>query len=315
MDIKNKYKSLDFEKKLVMKSIITSTFTLFACLYKVFMGIVVDPVYFMLASFSLFLLLSKVECIIGILTDKKDFNKRNKLISLFLFLGGLLFLIYMILDTIFDIYKAKSGFYTSIISAAISFSELGIAIYGFNKAKYTSYFYRDIKIISIIFALNAMISTEIALLTTFGEGKSIYYSIMGIVVGIITILISIYVYFEPKIGAINKEINNYKLVHPSINKIIDMSKNDKFYISKSWTCGSYYYEYEIINNEIYGKIKQEKNIFKRSNIIIKILFIILSEILLFVYGFIYLIFFFRNINIIKRLDKKMNKNGFIKIEN
>lgn len=315
MNIIKNYKSLTFERKLLYKSIVTATFTFLTSVSKILMGFFIDSIYFVVGGFNLFIVLAKIECVLGIASNKKSFEFRNRLISLFLFLGGLLFDLYMILDYAFDVYHSQHGFITSIVIAGVSFFELGLAIYGFNKAKFTSYFCRNIKIISLIFALNAIISTEFALLSLETYQKTIYYTISGLIVGTITILISIYIYFEPKIGVVNKEINNYILIHPSLNNLIDMSKNDKFYLSKSWTCGSYYYEYEVINNEIRGKIKQEKNVFKRCHWTIKIILIILSEILIFVYGIIRLIFFFRNINIIKRLDKKMGKNGFKKIEN
>ena len=130
------------------------------------------------------------------------------------------------------------------------------------------------------------------------------------------VLCSIYILISPKINVTGKEHNVFFLQAEEKNALINLN-NDTVEISlcRSLIYGSYVYRAKIEGKQIDGNIERDKSLWKRMPLWSKIICCVLSEILIFVWLIGRLIFFLRSINLPKRLEYKMNKNGFTKVGN
>lgn len=85
-------------------------------------------------------------------------------------------------------------------------------------------------------------------------------------------------------------------------------------LSWSFVHGSYVYRASVCGDVIDGHIEREPSLWKRMHVFWKVICCILSEILLFVWIISRLLFFLRSMNLPKRLEIKMNNNGFTRVE-
>lgn len=70
---------------------------------------------------------------------------------------------------------------------------------------------------------------------------------------------------------------------------------------------------QIQESRIDGSLVKTDGLLRRLNVAWKIVFIILSEILIFVWLFGYVVHFIRTVDMPKKLDKLMTANGFLLI--
>lgn len=88
----------------------------------------------------------------------------------------------------------------------------------------------------------------------------------------------------------------------------------KICLSRSSIHGSYVYRATVCGDIIDGHIERERSLWKRMHVAWKVICCILSEILIFVWLISRLLYFFRSMNLPKRLEIKMKNNGFAKVE-
>lgn len=310
MNFVNKYRGFSFEDKAIFTtkfSIISNAiFAVFKIILSIFYG-----VFFLVAGIiNIATMIAKLECYLGIKRPNiKSFKYRNNMISIFLMLAGIEYAIYMSRLIFTDTETMKYSMFLGICIACVSFIEMGFAIKGCFNSFGKGHYYRNTKLISLCSAMNAMVLTEIALMSFAAEGNyNLLNGLFGLAVGIITILIGIYVWFAPKISIVDREHNVYQAINSPIedNEIIIKLTNSKFY-------GDYIYYGIKNNNLIDGHIKKGKSPILKWPLWVKILIGILSEILIFPYAFGALIFHFKNAILIKKLDNIMKEKGYKKI--
>lgn len=309
-----KYKALEYEKKVLLTSKFSIILNICMSIIKI-VGSIFFGVFFLASGIvNIFVSLSKLCCYFGIKKGKEEFNKANFLTSLFLGLAGLQYTLYMLRLILWNQTITAYPDVVAIAIAAVSFVEISIAIYGLIKTVYHGYLYRNLKIINFTSSLTAMMLTMVALLSFTMEGNiDRLCGICGAIVGGIIILLAIYMFFAPSFSIIDKEYNEYHLLK---DKKTSFEKGSiKVVLADSFFFGGYVYEGVYEQNTIKGHIVRKKHKMGSLNIFVKILLIILSEILIFVYAIGKIIFYLKHINMIKRLDKIMELNNFIKIDN
>lgn len=308
------YKRMTFEERTLFN-------TKFSCYFNGILGLgkivlsLFEGVFFLVAGIlNIFILLSKLECYMGVKNpNQRSFEKRNTLISIFLIFAGIQYSIYMARLIISDIEIMEYGMFLGIMIATVSFIELGIAIKGLFNAFGKGHYYRNIKIINMCSALTAIVLTEVAL-TSFASETDMRFinGIFGVSVGIFIIILGLFIKLASKISIVDKEQNVYMLIEGKDNLFTNNEIEIK--LTNSKVCGNFTYVGKFDGQVIDGKIIKGKSEILKWNIYWKILIIILSEILIFVYGIWALIFYFKSPLVIKKLDEIMKKHNFIKIE-
>ena len=308
--IVNYYRSLSFQEKTVFTAKLSILMNLILGIGKTILSFFFGVFFLVAAIVNYFIMLTKLECYLGIkYPNKKSFEYRNKCIGIFLFIAGLEYAIYMGRMIFTNVSIMDYDMILGIIIACVAFVELTIAIKGCFNSYGKGHYYRNIKLTSLCSALTAIVLTEVAL-TSFASETDLRFvnGLVGMIVGIIIILISIYVFISPRVSIVDKEHNIYKLkkgIEPIKEDIRIKLTNSKFY-------RDYVYVGKVVGNIIDGHIVQEKSPIWTWNIYILILVFILSEILIFPYAIGALIFHFKSRNIIIKLDNELFKIGYVK---
>lgn len=312
----SKYRLMTFEERTVFSTKFSCLFNIILAFGKIILSIF-QSIFFLIAGIvNILIMFSKWQCFLAIQKpDKRTFEYRNNMIGINLILAGIMYAIYMArliyTDTKVMDYKMILG----ISIALVSFIELAIAIKGIFNAKGKGHFYSNIKLINLSSAFTALVLTELAI-TSFASPTDLRVTngIFGVIVGGIIILIGGFILLSPKISIVDREHNVYKQI--SDKQLIELTSDNKVIIplTKSKVCSNYIYIGTYNNGIIEGDIIKDKSPIRNWNIYVKILVIILSEILIFVYGIWSLIFYFNSYKTINKLDLKMKKNGYQKIE-
>lgn len=310
-----KYRAMTFEEKTIFT-------TKFSCIFNIILGIgkillsFFSTIFFLIAGIvNILIMFSKWQCYLGITKpEKKEAITRNNLIALNLIMAGVMYAIYMArliyTDTKVMEYKQLLG----ICIACVSFIELSFAINGLFKAYRKGRFYTNIKIINLSSAFTALVLTEIAI-TSFASATDMrkINGIFGVVVGGIIILLGIFILISSKISIIDMEHNEYQKINNSTPSLCIINNQVSIPLTNSKICGNYIYVGKVENDYLKGDIIKEKSPIRKWNIYLKILIIILSEILIFVYGIWNLVFYFKSRKVINKLDNIMEHNGYQKI--
>ncbi len=310
MNIIKKYRALSFEDRTIFNARFSIMFNIGLAIGKIIFGILFNFMFLITAIVNICLMLSRLECYLGVKSTKRSFKFRNNFVGTVLILAGLQYTIYM-LFLLFSKFETRT--YTEIVAimiAAVSFVELVVAIKGCFNSYGKGHYYRNIKMTNLCSAFTAIALTESTLMS-LGDGSNnlLVNCSFGVVVGIIIILIGIYVFIAPMVSIVDRTHNVYQTTDDSNfieNKVYLKLTNSKFF-------GNYYYEACNISGIIDGNIVKEKNPLFSLNIFYKIIIIILSEILIFPYAVGAIIFHFKNATLIKKLDNLMIENGCIKL--
>lgn len=308
----DKYRSLTFEEKTIFGAKFSILFNALLAVGKLIVG-VFNSVFFIASGIvNVFIMMSKLECYVGVKYPRKSsFEHRNTLIGLFLLLAGSQYSIYMARVLIYDVEVRKYGMFLGITIALVSFIELGVAIKGCFDSFGKGHYYRNIKSINLCSALTAIVLTEVAIMSFASETDSrLINGLFGLVVGIIIILVAIFIFFAPKVSILDREHNVYKTNYEGN---IIREQEIKIFLTNSNFYGNYVYVGVKKENLIDGHIVKEKSPIFKWNIYIKIFVIVLSEILIFPYAVGALIFYFKNARLVRMLDEKMIKLGYIKV--
>lgn len=314
------FSKINYEKRIKVFSLISLVANLFICIAK-FIGSFIFHNYFLAVAglFNVFIILSKGECLLGLTSDRMSFKLRNLFIFIFVLTAGIIYTFYSSRLLIYENYLTYDfTFGLALLIALVSFIELGVAIYGLIRVKRYGHFYRDIKIINFITALTALVLTEAAI-TQFANisvhNIKLNNGVFGMIVGITTIVLAVYIFFAPTISIIDREHNRYIIVDPEKAKVYFNETNIlELPLSFSTIFKRYTFEAYLKENIVDGHIVLTKSFFEKSKISIKIIIIVFSPIICIPYFVLRLIYFFRTINIPKKLDKLMEDHGFSKIE-
>lgn len=313
-----KYKEMTFEQKTVLKTILDLCFSSILACGKLIIGLFTDRNMISIAVYTFGILLAKLECVLGEMTNKRTFKQRNILTSIFLFLSSAMYIGFMCQMFFIERRIKDNGMLYVLLLAFISFVELGFAIAGLFNSKVKGHYIRNIKIINFCIALIAILTTQMSILNMNSETDvvNIANAYSGIGVGIFIALCAVFILVAPQTSVIDREHNVFTLKNADKNTLINLDKATvEIVLSRSNVYGSYVYRATIQDGKtIDGNIEREKSLWKRMHVILKILCCILSEILVFVWLIGRLIFFLRSLNLPKRLERKMNKNGLEKVE-
>ena len=307
----NYYRSLSFKEKTIFTTRVSILINLILGVGKVILSFFFGIFFLVAAIVNFFIMLTKLECYLGIrYPNKSSFCYRNKCIGMFLLLAGLEYAIYMGRMIFTDVSIMDYDMILGIIIACVAFVELVVAIKGCFKSYGKGHYYRNIKLTSLCSALTAIVLTEVALTSFASENDlRVVNGLVGMIVGIIMMLISGYIFIAPKISIVDREHNVYKLKensdHIREEEIMIKLTNSKFY-------RNYIYVGKVDGNIVDGYITQEKSPIWDWNIYVFILVILLSEILIFPYAVGALVFNFKCRNIIGELDEKMFERGYEK---
>jgi len=316
MNYIQRYRALSFEQKMIVKTVIGLIGSAVLASGKLLIGIFYDYNLCGIAVYTIAILLSKLECLLGIRRDRKPSKRRNALIALFLFVSSLVYIVYMSRRFFYVRDRRQYEIEYVLALAFISFAEFGFAIAGLIRTKRRGQMYRNIKIINFGIALIAILTTQITILDfQMTDGTDLYNAYTSIAVGSVIALSAVYILFAPKICVNGREHNVFLLQSAKDNHLIDMGgAEEEIMLAKSTVYGSYVYRAQIQGEIIDGYIVQEQSLWKRLNPFLKVICCIMSEILLFIWLFGRAIFFFRTLDLPRRLEKRMIVNGFVKGE-
>lgn len=316
-NIIRKYRELSFEQKTIYKTIIGLCFSAVLACGKLVIGLFTDYNLISIAVYTFGILLAKLECVLGVKTNRLTFKQRNILTAVFLFILSVFYIGFMCRMFFIERHIKSQSMVFVLLLALISFVELGFGIAGLIRTKSKGHYYRNIKIINFCVAIIAILTTQMAILNMMSVTGivDIANAFTGIGVGTFIALCAIYVLFAPKISVIDREHNVFVLQNSDENKLIDLNAETiEICLSRSSVYGSYIYRAAICGDVFDGHIEREQSLWKRMHVAWKIVCCILSEILIFVWFIGRMIFFFRSINLPKRLEIKMKNNGFAKVE-
>lgn len=311
-----KYKLLPFEERLIITTAITMTTSALIAAGKILIGLFSDFILVVVGIFGVLLLAAKLQCVLGAKKKTGNFKARNSLIALFMLIAGLVYIFYMGRLLIIGGGSERYGTIKAIMTATIAFFEMGLAVYGLIKTKNKGHYYRDIKIISFVSGMTAIMTAQIALTSLSDKDTNFYNGITGVIIGVVTVLLAVYVYFAPQISIIDREHNAFRLCTPSLNETIKPSADGKveLVLCRSAIYSSCVYRAQMSGDVVEGDIVKTVSGFFRLRIEIKIVLLILSEILVFVWLAGYAVYFFRTVNLPRKLEALMADNGFKKIE-
>ena len=323
MTIKEFFSEKNFPKRVKLFALISLFINIILCIAKLIASAIFKN-YFLVAAglFNIFVFLAKGECLLGLrlTNDKKTFKYRNFFIFLFVLTAGIVYTAYSTRLVIFEDYNTYNfSMELGLLIALVSFIELGVAIYGLIRVKKYGHFYRDIKIINFITALTALVLTSTAITSFSNAGVKnikLYNGMFGMVVGIFTIIMAVYIFFAPVISIIDREHNKYKIVDVEKTKIY-FNESNLLELPLSFTAifKKYVFVAYLKNDIVDGHIELKNDFFQRSNIYIKILLIIFLPIYFIPLIILRLLYFIHTINIPKKLDILMEEHGFKKISN
>lgn len=310
-----RYIALSFEQRLILHTVIGLCFSAALAMGKFVVGLITDYNLCTIALYTFALLAAKLECVLGVKTNKRSFRTRNILVAVFLFISSLLYVGFMVRMFFLERTAQKQPLEYVLIIAFISFCELGFAIAGILRTKNKGHLYRDIKIINFCIALIAILTTQIAILNYTGmENRDEYNAYTGIGVGIFITLCAVYILLAPKLSVIDREHNTFELRDEEKNALVDMQSDTvEITLCKSAVYGSFIYRARVRDKLVDGHIVRGQSLWKKMHVSLKILCCILSELLLPAWLIGRFVLMLRSIDIPRRLKRKMIKNGFVKV--
>jgi len=304
-----KFFGMKYEERMVLTAAVTVFFGFFVAVGKIAIGIFSDYLLCAVGAFNLMLAVAKLICVRG---AKKEFGKRNASVAACLFFGGVFYALYMILSLVNPAPPREYSLTVSVSIAAVAFAEMGVSIFGLVRTRRKGHAYRALKIIGFITALTALLTAQIALLAFTGADEAAAYNnYTGIGIACITVLLALFIFFAPRFSTVGRERNRFRLIDGTQNKLVDMERREtEILLHKSRIYGNTVFRAEITGNVVDGLIEKESGVWKRLNVFVKILCIILSEILIFVWAGGYAVHFVRTVNMPGKLKQRMAENGF-----
>lgn len=311
---KKKKKDTFFKKYIKQLPYLSLIINFLVALFNIITGLFLNYSILIIGIYSLLISFSKLVSLYSISKNKANDTRFNLLTAILIFISSLIYIIYMSLLLNDLNIKTKYTLVYSIFLALISFTQLTITIRSFFKINIDTLARRNLLLIYFICALTSLLTTQIALLsinTSPSIDTNFYNGISGISIGIFTLIISLFIIFSKKYSLIVNNNFAFKEVDSSKDKKLELTnKENSLVLIKSKIYGTYIYSYSYQDDSINGNIIKIKPSIKNINIFIKIILIILSEILIFIYLIGYLIFLILLIFIKDKLIKIMEDSGF-----
>lgn len=311
---KKKKKDTFFKKYIRQVPYLSLIINFLVALFNIITGLFFNYSILIIGIYSLLISFSKLVSLYSISKNKANDTRFNLFTAILIFISSLIYIIYMSLLLNDLNIKTKYTLVYSIFLALIAFTQLTITIRSFFKINIDTLARRNLLLIYFICALTSLLTTQIALLsinTSSSIETNFYNGISGISIGIFTLIISLFIVFSKKYSLIVNNNFAFKEVDSSKNKKLDLTNQENsLVLIKSKIYGTYIYSYSYQDDSINGNIIKIKPSIKNINIFIKIILIILSEILIFIYLIGYLIFLILLIFIKDKLIKIMENNGF-----
>ena len=312
MKLKEIIKRFNKEDRIFKLTTICSlSLNLFIGIGKWILAIFSGVVFFVSGVVNILMGVAKLISYIGLLNNDSDFKKRNFVVSFLVFLSGAEYFIYMLNVYLGNFSLSAYEMQIALLIALVSFIEIGVAIYGLVKIKGRGHSFKNIKLINFVLALEAMVLTETAILSFTESVTFASSSLFGLIIGIFVMVLSLFMFLSPFITITNQEQNDFLLIEKSKNNLI--KEEGSLTLAKSFIYGNYVYLYKFNGEVVSGNIIKEDGFWKKTHLLIKIILIVLSEILIFVWLIGRFIYFLRCMFLIKKLQKVMIENGF-KIE-
>ncbi len=309
MKLKEIIKRFNKEDRIFKLTTICSlSLNLFIGIGKWILAIFSGVVFFVSGVVNILMGVAKLISYIGLLNNDNDFKKRNFIVSFLVFLSGAEYFIYMLNVYLGNFSLSAYEMSIALLIALVSFIEIGVAIYGLVKIKGRGHSFKNIKLINFVLALEAMVLTETAILS-FTESETFTpSSLFGLITEIFVMVLSLFMFLSPFITITNQEQNDFLLTQKSKNNLI--KEEGSLTLAKSFIYGNYVYLYRFNGEVVSGNIIKEDGFWKKAHLLIKIILIVLSEILIFVWLIGRFIYFLRYMFLLKKLQKVMIENGF-----
>lgn len=303
------------EQKIIINTIVGLCCSSVLICGKFVIGLLGDYNLCVVAVYSAALLLAKLYCVRGALSDAGKFANKNSGVAAFVLAASVLYALFM--SRLFFVKRQPkpTGIVYVAMVAFISFAEMGFAIAGILRTKNKGHFYRNIKIINFCIALTAILSTQITILDfTMTANVDFYNACAGVGIGAVIALCAVYIFIAPITSVIGREHNAFALKYPDRNRIADMSCPEfAVTLCASRVYGSYYYAARVQNNCVTGDIVRGKSLWRAMHPVVKAICCILSEILLPLWLVGRFAFFSRSVNLPARLQRIFENNGFVKL--
>lgn len=313
-ELLKKYISLSFEQRLITNTVIGLCFSAALALGKFILGLVTDYTLCAVAAYTLALLLAKAECVIAYRSDGKLGYKKTALIAALALISGVIYTAYMGSALFVERTKSPMTLTKVTLLAFISFVEFGFAVAGILRTNGRDNFCRFIKIINLCVALMSILTTQINLLNfTHTEVASAQNAYSGMGVGVFTMLCALYILLYPKLGIYGKEHGVFTQLEGDFPALPAPDDSVNICLVRSALYGSYIFKAAVGDKTLEGDIIRQKSLLVRMHIALKILCIILSEILIFVWLTGRIIFMLRCICLPQRLDKRLADYGYVRI--
>lgn len=200
MKLVRKYKELSPEQKIVIKTIISVSFSAILACGKLIVGLFTDYNLISIAVYTFGILFAKGECVLGIESNRLTFRQRSILIALFLMISSAIFIGSMCRMFFIERQIKDNGLSYVLLIAFISFTELGFAITGLVRLKGRGGHYRNIRIINFCVALIAILTTQMNILSRHSATGVVHIAnaYSGICIGAFIILCAAYILFVPQ---------------------------------------------------------------------------------------------------------------------
>lgn len=293
-----------YERKIVFYTRFSIISTFFLAIGKLILGIFNSQLLIVSAIFSFIVLAIRLYGFKHIYLNEKTSKKDSYLIGILLIIAALIYGIY----NIFIIgNKNEYGEVVAILIALVSFIEVGISFAGVLRTSRSDHMYKNLKLVSFSLALTSIVITATAIISFAGNTEEMIFfnDYLGIVVSAVILLIGIYILFSYRLGSDETIIHAY---FGHADSTMDIR------LTKSYFYREYYYEFREENGIIAGKIKKRRSKLSKCPIYMKIIYGILSEILVFPYFIGLIVYTFKNMDLDKKLDDIMISKGFGRCE-
>ncbi len=315
MKLIQRYRALSFEQKIELKTVVGLCGSATLACAKLVIGIFTDYNLAVIAVYTFALLLAKLQCLLGIRTQKRTFKQRTVLVASFLLAASVLYIAFM--SSMFFVERKikNNGMIYVLILALISFCELGFALAGVLRTKRSHHYYRNIKIINLCMALIAILTTQMAILNMQSQTGvvSVFNAYTGIGVGCFIALCALFILVAPRASVVGREHNEFVLRNAQLNSLVDMHRPQvQLTLCRSRVYGDYVYRASVVGDRLAGDIERTPSLWRRMHLTLKILCCVLSEILLFVWLGGRLVLFLRSVDLPGRLEKLLLSNGFVR---
>ncbi|MCR5787288.1 MAG: hypothetical protein K6G28_06270, partial [Acholeplasmatales bacterium] len=300
------YFSLGFKRKTILINIFTSGWMLVFGLTKIAFSYAYGKFFLACGIASIILGLAKILTLHSIRKKAKTKSIYNIIIALMVIAAGITMALIMYFLNIAEDKIKDYPIGLSIIVAISSTLELLITIIGLYKVAFKGHFFRNLKMINLCQAFTSLALTNRFFLISSREDYLLRISsIFGIVVGIFITMIGVIIFASTYTSIYDKL--NHEYVKTKDFVILD---HYSIQLHNSFFFGDFTYEaYKVDDNTIDGNIIKHKPRVYESSLIYKVLYLLISPILLIPYIGI-LIFELNHSNyMVKQLNKIMESKG------